>query len=294
MIGLTSLYTTNPTVVFAYNTTNGDTVATSIVFDFTGDQIAFISTNGGHAYLNVLRFKTVAGNGTAYGSPVSPASVSNTGTGYTTCKAGAGSCLFRVEFANAANDTNSSPFYDYAYDTLWVGDNIGKVHEFTGVFSGTVAESGNPWASTGASTILTSPVSDFSYVYVAGNNGIVYSFQISSPSTVAHSAVLTKTGTGAVGINDAPLLDTTNGDLYVSTSYNAVDGASGDIRLPTPGLGTWYAVDFTGVGQVAIRARRPFHLTWGHLTTPTTTRVRGRMWVISPPATYTVVAGLIL
>ncbi len=246
VIGLNNLYVTSPTVAFAYNTTTGDTVASSVVFDFTGDQIAFVSTNGSHAYMNVLRFKTSSGNGTAYGSPVSPGTISTTGSGYTTCKAGAGSCLYRVEFANHANDTNSSPYYDYTGDQLWVGDNSGNIHEFTGVFNGTVAESGNPWATTSSGAILTSPVSDGSYVYAAANNGIVYSIKISSPSTVAHSAVLTKTGTGAIGINDAPLLDTTNGDLYVSTSYNAVDGASGDIRLPTPSLGTWYAVDFTG------------------------------------------------
>src|SRR5262249_6612492 len=98
VVGLTNLYVTTPTIAFAYNTTTGDTVATSIVFSFNGDQVAFISTNGGSAYLNVLRFKTGAGNGTAYSSPATLTSQTSAAN-FTSCKTGATSCLYRLKFA---------------------------------------------------------------------------------------------------------------------------------------------------------------------------------------------------
>jgi hypothetical protein len=248
VIGLNNLYTTSPNVAFAYNTTTGDTVATSVAFDLTGDQIAFISTNGGHAYLNVLRFETSSGNGTAYATPVT-LTASTTASAFTTCKQGSGACLYRLEFANAATDTNSSPYYDYSSDRLWVGDNSGNVHEFTGVFNGSVAESGNPWGTTGAATVLTSPVYDGStYVYVGAANGSVYTFTASTGAKYATSASLT--GSTGLGLSDSALLDVANNMLYESVGYDA-HGDSGVTQVVTPGLGTISEVYF-GPGSTTI------------------------------------------
>jgi len=248
LMGLNDLYVATPTVAWAYNTTTGDTVATSVVFNLTGNQIAFISTNSSHAYLNVLY--SHSGEGTAYGTPASPDFTETTGAAYSSCKTTnpAKSCLLRLEFANADNDTNSSPYYDYASDTLWVGDNSGFIHEFTNVFNGSVAEkvsSGTtPWMSTGATTVLTSPVYDGStYVYVGAANGYVYAFTASSGAKHATSASAL-TG-GGLGLTDSPLLDVAAGFLYEGIGYDASHD-SGITRVNVPALTSVSEVYFGG------------------------------------------------
>jgi hypothetical protein len=258
IMGINALYTT-PAVVFAYYNTSdtADVANTSVIFDGLGDQVAYITINGGHAFLNVLRYKTAAGNGTGYGAAVA-LTPSASAAAYTTCKAGATACLYRVEFANAATDTNSAPYYDYYNDRLWVGDNSGDVHMFTGVFLGTVAESGNPWGSTGVTTTLTGPVYDSTNVYVGASNGKAYLFPVASPSSFKTSEQLTSTETGYIGINDAPLLDASGGNLFFAVASDAAtgSGASGNVRVPTATTGTanftnaYYAIDYTAVGAV--------------------------------------------
>jgi len=250
LIGLDELYVTTPTVAFAYNTTTGDTVARSVVFNYTGNQIAFISTQSSHAYLNVLQFQS--GEGTAYGTPVSPDITETTGATYTSCKTTnpTKSCLLRLEFANSDNDTNSSPSYDYGSDTLWVGDNSGFIHEFTNVFNGSVAEQVStgtiPWMSTGATTVLTSPVYDGStYVYVGAANGYVYAFTVSSGAKHATSASAL-TG-GGLGLNDSPVLDVMAGFLYEAVGYDASSAHdSGITRVNVPALSSVSEVYFGG------------------------------------------------
>jgi hypothetical protein len=231
---ITNLYSTCnggvETVAWAYNTTSGDVAGTSVVLAPTGKQAAFISTAGGHAFLNVLQF--ASGQGTAYNTPAAPAVLTTTGAAYSTCKTTTpnGTCLLRLAFGNAATDTTSSPFYDYSgTDTLWVGDGTGNVHKFTGVFNGSPAESGNPWVSVGVSTALASPVYDgTSTVYVGGANGILY--RISSTPAVTASATLA----GGKGITDGALVDPIAGEVYifVGTDTEATTHP-GLIRLPT-------------------------------------------------------------
>jgi hypothetical protein len=238
----TSPCTSVPSVAWAYNTTTNDKVVTSVVPSWTGDQVAFISTDGTHAYLNVLRFE--AAEGTLYSSPVSPDfTVSTSGSAYSNCKTTnpGKSCLLRLEFANSANDLTSSPFYDYNGDNVWVGDAGGGVHEFTGVFRGTsTVESGtapSPWATAGV-VALTSPVYDGStYVYVGSKNGLMY--HINSTPTVVASGTLA-TGTG---IADAPLVDPA-GYVYVTVGADG-SGDWGAYKLAAgfaSGYSTWAEV----------------------------------------------------
>jgi hypothetical protein len=118
------------------------------------------------------------------------------------------------------------------------------VHEFTGVFNGSVAEAGNPWGTTGATTVLTSPVYDGSrYVYVGAANGSVYAFTASTGAKYATSASLT--GSGGLGLTDSPLLDVANNMLYESVGYDS-SGDSGVTQVVTPGLGTISEVYFGG------------------------------------------------
>ena len=81
-----------------------------------------------------------AGQGTSANTPATPDTVTIDPATYVTCRGGSTSCLLRLSFANGNDDTNSAPFYNYATDTLYVGDNTGFLHKFTGVFNGTPAE----------------------------------------------------------------------------------------------------------------------------------------------------------
>ena len=243
--------TGSPTVAFAYDTSDGDAtdkVVTSATFSLAGTEIAFVSTDGTHSYLNLLRFETGTGNGTAYAHPVAPATISTTGAGYVSCKSGTGSCLLRLEFSDSGDDTISSPYYDYSSDTLWAGDASGNLHEFQPVFNGDAVEVGAPWAKTGATTVLASPVYDGTYVYVGGANGILYAFTASSGALKASSATLTHSG--SLGLIDAPLLDVVNSVLYVAMG----DDPSGDssvMQLPTPALTPTSEVYF-GTGSTTV------------------------------------------
>ena len=71
---------------------------------------------------------TLAASATAY---------YNSGTGCTA------PCYYTITLNGSPNDTNSSPFYTYTStvsDTLYVGDDSGKLHKFTPVFNGAPTE----------------------------------------------------------------------------------------------------------------------------------------------------------
>ena len=101
--------------------------------------MAFIQSSGTAAQLVLLTPST----GGTLASPTTPTSVA-AGT-YNTCTA---PCY--TTFNLGASDTFSSPFYDYQGYTLYVGDDSGVVHQFTGVFNGNPAATGSPWPVTWA------------------------------------------------------------------------------------------------------------------------------------------------
>jgi hypothetical protein len=120
-----------------------------------------------------------------------------------------------VPFTNGKNDTLSAPFYDFAGsdDVLYVGDDSGNLHQFTGVFIGNPAESGNPWVNLGTNK-LSSPVYDSNSgrVIVGDMGGALH-------SVTATGTVFTAPGLGDA-IADAPMVDGSAGSLYafVTTS----------------------------------------------------------------------------
>src|ERR1019366_2721788 len=96
------------------------------------------------------------------GYPVAPTTPLTAGQNWTTnCPAG-NSCISSIAFSGAAaTDTRSAPFYDYNADVLYVGDNSGRAHKFTGVFLGTPTELTSNWPIVvHAASILTGPVYD--------------------------------------------------------------------------------------------------------------------------------------
>jgi hypothetical protein len=71
----------------------------------------------------------------AQNPPAAPDQIIAAGSAWTGCTGAAPhSCLVGLRFGNGASDTESAPFYVYSVDTLYVGDDIGKLHKFINVF----------------------------------------------------------------------------------------------------------------------------------------------------------------
>ncbi len=204
---------TVPTVAWAYNT--GGTSRLSPVLSLVGDQVTYIQTSASVASLVVL--KTSLTSGGTVSSPINPPLVS--AAAYRTCTA---PCYVAITLSGNPNDTNSSPFFVYGgTDTLYVGDDGGKLHKFTGVFFGTPAEaSAGGWpvtASTQASPILTSPVHDggtSKLLFLGDGSGYLHSV---TTTGVSSQTVLTSNHLvcGTTGIVDAPIVDSTTENVYV-------------------------------------------------------------------------------
>jgi hypothetical protein len=238
----------------------GDTIAT-VTSSTTGTLTVAASatrsstlTITGIAQLVLLKIGT--GGGTAVGGPVSP--TATTPANYRTCT---GPCYTTFNFYNATagtapGDSNSAPFYVYEStsgdpDILYVGDNLGYVHKFTGVFNGTPpAEVTTGWpahASTETSPILNSPVYDSvsGNIFVGDASGYLHQFAVgTTPGTVNASGRLAY-NTG--GLVDPPDIDNTSGTSYV---YQFV-GYSDDTTHDRPSYINWFtaATTLTGFGN---------------------------------------------
>ena len=151
-------------------------------------------------------------------------------------------CFTAVPFSGSTSDSGSSPYYDYASDTIYVGDDSGNLHKFIGVFNGTPTEVGAPWAAVSASA-LDSPVYDSGSgnVFVgdyllntsstcapSGNPcGFLYSIKASSGVKVGTSNELDY----IFGIVDGPLVDSSAGMVYV---FAGADNSNGPCGTDTP------------------------------------------------------------
>src|SRR5580692_3997955 len=241
IVGFDNLYSTQPaaggfcnnagpSVKWAYNTNPaGDTTGTTLtspVLSFNGTQIAFVESrtnvNGG-SILHILKWKPGAGvtvQGTI-AAPATPDTVMAPGQAWNTtnCPA-ANSCIVNIVFSGSQPDTLSAPFYNYATDELYVGDDNGVLHKFTGVFLGTPAEvTTGGWPITvNATTILTSPVLDFTSknIFVGDSTGRL-SFVREVGSTV-----------GACGVGSPPCLGSISQSLTGTlVDPPIVDGSTG-------------------------------------------------------------------
>ncbi len=209
-----------PATYWAYNT--GGTIATSVVLSFDGSQLAFAqSSSTGAASVVLLKWK--ANNGTV-GATVTP-NPQSPASNYRNCIA---PCSLTIAFSGGANDSASSVFVDYVSDSLYVGDDSGKLHKFTGVFAGAApAEvTTGGWPVTLSTSPLAEPVYDstsgkiFVGDYLSSSSrsncasattpcGFLYSVNATS-AAVVKSARLDYT----FGINDAPLVDSNAQMIY--------------------------------------------------------------------------------
>jgi hypothetical protein len=203
-----------PVVYWAYDTAypqgsttnDGGRVRTSPVLSLLGDQVAFIQVGGsGFAALVILKWSSnssVVALNTATNN-VTPAN-------YHACSA---PCMTRITLSGSANDTWSAPYYDYDSDAIYVGDDSGKLHKFTGVFLSTPTEVVSGYPVTLGTVGLASPVYDSTsgFVFVGDANGTLYSVVASLGAINARSGTLAAAG---AGIYDAPLVDSTTGKVY--------------------------------------------------------------------------------
>jgi hypothetical protein len=241
IVAFSNLYTggctgTVPSLSWAYNT--GGMVTTSPVLSVDGTQVMFVQVSGTTASLVLLKWSA----GGTLTVPVAPTSV--TLANYRSCTA---PCMASLAFSGGSNDTFSAPFYYYKGDTVYVGDDSGNLHQFTGVFNGTPAESGSPWPVNVGTNKLAPPIYDsVSGNVIAGDfGGILHSVTASS------GAIHGTTVTVGDAIADAPLVDSTAGKLYafVTTSSYADIGDNAVYELPTNFTSiTGYAIEPLGTG----------------------------------------------
>jgi len=213
-------------VYWAYFSGTGK-ATTSSVISLDGSKIAYIENPAsGAAILRIIEWKSGQGTPAAAATPqveFNNAQVGAAGNkAWSSCTAGE-SCMISVPFQNGDQDTTSSSFYVYfgTYgDTIFVGDNNGKLHQFTGVFNGTPAEVTTNWPVSVSANALTSAVYDAGTsgnIFVAdrgATGGFLYAV---SPST--HAKVLTTSkltyASGTVGIVDGPLVDSNAQMVYI-------------------------------------------------------------------------------
>ena len=227
IVGFNNIYAScgTPTVYFAYNTGTAP-ILTSVDLSLDGTQMAFITgASGSAASLTVVRFAATGGSVSA---PTTATAVS--AASYNGCTA---PCQTTIAFGNAHSDTYSSPFYDYLSDSLYVGDDTGVLHQFTGVFLGTPAETttgGFPVQVSSATTggSLGSPVYDSSTGLVFIGDYLLNFASTCEPSATNLSGscgyLYSVSSTGAVtqshqldyqyGIVDSPIVDPTTSAVF--------------------------------------------------------------------------------
>jgi hypothetical protein len=210
---------TVPTVYWSYYSGTG-TAETSPVLSGDGTKVAFIETpSSGAAILRILKW--VGAQGTDYDHPNAPqhsytntTAGAGTNTAWSTCPSGQ-SCMISISFQNGDQDEISAPFYDYAHDIAYVGDASGKLHKFTGVFTGTPGEvTSSPWPISVSTHVLTSPVYDSgtsNAIFVGDSGGFLYSYNATTGAAGMTSSQLAASG----GIVDGPLVDSSTEFVYV-------------------------------------------------------------------------------
>ena len=230
--------TSQPTVMWAYNASTAGTASPMLgspILSFDGTTVAFIESASTGAILHVLRWKSGDGGTNLSATPVAPGTSTSTASTYTTCLAGATSCMFNLTLGSN-NNTNSPPYYNYSTDALYVGDNGGRLWKVTGVFNGTPTIAASPWNAgvlVDSGATLTGPVYDngTGNIFVADSNGQL-SFVPDSTGVLSGTNI---SGLGA--ITDPPIVDPSTGHVFVfsgGNSTSAIVEEAGTAALGSP------------------------------------------------------------
>ena len=223
-----------PTIAWAYNTNAaGDTtgvVSGSPTLSGDGTKVAFVESNAGGSVLHLLQYTVGDGTDQVTGALVTatPTNLLTSGSGWNACPTDGSSCMISLTFS-ASTAGNSSPFYNFATDELYLDDDSGVLHKFTGVFGGTPTEVTTGWPITvHAGVALTPPVFDSvtNNLFVGDSSGIL-SFVMDTGSTtgtcltavappcLGSTTVVAGAGSALPIIVDSPMLDPTTGKVFV-------------------------------------------------------------------------------
>jgi hypothetical protein len=256
---------TVPSVYFAYNT--GGTITSSVTLSEDGTQLAFVQAQTGPTATKLVLLKWKASTTETANAPTTLIASGS----YRGCTL---PCETTITFKSTAGtdptpaDTYSAPFYDFSgSDDLYVGDNAGYLHQFTGVFEGITPKENTtaPWPAHVATAPLSSPIYDptsgnvfVASSYTTSNNGgrihavcatstcagVFNGLVTTAIGTVTASGILgpDKTagscgggGTSGDGANmrlDSPIVDPVAGMVYAFLG-NDGNGNSAVIQLPT-------------------------------------------------------------
>jgi len=232
--GVKGTFINNSTIVFI---TAGTVTTADVGMQISGTGIPANDTIVGVSGSTVtLATATTANTSGAETLTISAEAVTTPGVAPTVSNANYQSCtapcMTTLSYANSQDYTFSAPFYDFASDdAIYVGDDDGYLHQFTGVFSGTPAESGSPWpvqVNTTAGTQVSSPVYDptSGYVFVGDSTGVLHAVAANG-STHGTSSVLGDT------IIDGPLVDPTAGMVYAFVTTNTADSDNAVFQFST-------------------------------------------------------------
>jgi hypothetical protein len=212
-----------PSTYWAFNT--GGTITTSVTISMDGTQVAFVQTDSTTSNADLVILKWAASSGTL----THPTGLTSNSS-YPNCTA---PCMISIALHGPTTDTLSSPFVDYTSGTIYVGDDAGKLHKFTNIFtSSTPGEVTSLWPvtlNTSTDAALGGPVYDsvsgniFVGDYLAntssncqpgiisleGQCGYLYSINASTEEVV-RSAQLDYN----LGIYDSPIVDPSAGMVY--------------------------------------------------------------------------------
>lgn len=209
-----------PATYWAYNT--GGTALTSATLSLDGTQLAFVQSSAGQAQLVLLKWKASTTATSTSPDPITLVTASQ----YPTCTL---PCMTTLPFSGGANDTNSSPYYDYSSDVLYAGDDNGMLHKFTPVLTtgapSEVTTGGWPVAlATGLK--LSSPVYDSGTgrVFVgSGYSGSGSQLFAVLAATGAIAGTSSSLGKG-VGLASGPIVDSSTGEVF---AFIGNDGTTG-------------------------------------------------------------------
>jgi hypothetical protein len=254
---------TAPSVLFAYNITTVGTnghIITSPILSLDGTKIGFVESipaNGvgttASAIFHVLTW--TAGQGTLILGAI-PTSMTS------------------LTLSTTSGVTRSSPWIDYATDTVYVGVNNGNVYQITGVFNGTPTLSGSPWpvSVNAAAFHLSSPVLDGvrGLLMVGSANGNLYQIDTTSGGVVA-------LGVGGVGTNPgivaAPIVDVANGTTFVVTANDGISAALVQVNTATMVQAAKAEIGLGAHGGTALNLYEPA-VSNGYFTDPSTGVIR--------------------
>ncbi len=218
-----------PNTYWAYNT--GSSITQSVALSLSGKRVAFVDSKLPNSSFHVLGWR--ANSGTIL-VPTTPTVVATSpGPDQMT------------NLVLAGRDVSSAPYIDYAGDLAYVGTNTGQLYRIKNVFCTSVAcISGNlapsvdtTWGITGialaGSGKLNSPVYDpvSRNVFVTSGDGKLYGFT-KTGIALANSPLKVGVGSGTPdgGIIAPPLVDATNGFIYVVTGDNGTNSVVAQVK----------------------------------------------------------------